>query len=180
MEPSEAGGQPLSLVQVDAGRAGELAALCQRIYGQHYEYLWDEGGADWYRQQVYGESVLAAELRDPGLRYYFIDVAGRRAGHLRLALASELPDEPGGMELSRIYLDRDFCGQGIGGAVLREVQERGRALGRRYLWLHVMDSTEGAIRFYRANGFEVVGETLLPFALMKPGLRRMWKMRLAL
>jgi ribosomal protein S18 acetylase RimI-like enzyme len=165
----------LRLVGID--EAADLAAFCRVVYAQHYEYLWLEGGSAWYQDKVYADAVLAAELSTAALRHYFIEVDGERAGYVRLDLAQGLPGHPGGLEVSRLYLSRDFTGQGVGERSLHGIADIARSLGRRYLWLHVMDSSAGAIGFYESAGFARVGETVLPFEKMKPGFRRMLQMR---
>jgi ribosomal protein S18 acetylase RimI-like enzyme len=165
------------LLQLDPSEASALAAFCRSVYAQHYEYLWLEGGSAWYQDLVYGDAVLAAELSGSQVRHFFIEADGERAGYVRLDLESSLSGQPQGLELSRLYLSRDYTGQGVGQMALSLIAEIARSLGRDYVWLHVMDSSAGAIRFYESSGFEAVGETVLPFERMKPEFRRMLQMR---
>jgi len=165
------------LVPVGPDQAAELGAFCRQVYAQHYEHLWLEGGSAWYQDEVYGEAVLARELRSANVRHYYIEVDGTRAGYARLDFERDLADRPQGLELSRLYLSREYTGQGIGQQLVEAIAGLARASDRRYVWLHVMDSSAGAIRFYAATGFIEVGETVLPFDRMKPECRRMLQMR---
>ena len=174
---SSASSLPVRLMLVDVDQAADLTNFCKSIYRQHYEHLWHEGGSAWYQETTYGADTLRRELRDPGIRHYFIEVDGARAGYLKLELSQDLPDQPNGLEISRVYLSSEFTGQGTGRRVLSEVCALAMNLQRRYVWLHVMDSSEAAIRFYASSGFEIVGATILPFELMKPRFRRMLQMR---
>ena len=168
---------PMRLVPVDGEQARDLSLFCKYVYRQHYQHLWHKGGSTWYQEASYGVDVLRRELQDPEVRHYFIEVDGERAGFLKLDLSQDLPDQPNGLEISRVYLSSGFTGQGTGRRVLSEVCSLAMALQRQYVWLHVMDSSEAAIRFYTSLGFEVGGETMLPFKLMKPHFRRMLRMR---
>lgn len=58
-------------------------------------------------------------------------------------------------------------GQGLGGLLLAELQERARLSGHANLWTSATDSNEGALRFYRRHGFEEAG--VLP-DLLRPGV----------
>lgn len=167
----------MRLVPVDGEQAHDLSLFCKYVYRQHYEHLWHNGGSTWYQEASYGVDVLRRELQYPEVRHYFIEVDGARAGFLRLGLSQDLPDQPNGLEISRVYLSSEFTGQGTGRRVLSEVCSLAMDLQRQYVWLHVMDSSEAAIRFYASLGFEIAGETMLPFELMKPQFRRMLQMR---
>ena len=167
----------MRLVLADVEQAHDLSTFCKFVYRQHYEHLWHEGGSAWYQETSYGVDALQRELQEPGVRHYFIEVDGERAGYLKLNLNQDLPDQPDGLEISRVYLSTEFTGQGTGHQVLGDVCAMAAGLKRRYVWLHVMDSSEAALRFYRSLGFEIVGETMLPFELMKPRFRRMVQMR---
>lgn len=158
-------------------QAAELSALCHQIYPQYFTYLWyDEG--DWYVEYSYNETKLSAELRDPNVRYFFAVVNGKRVGYLKLKLNSNLDESaPDGFEVERIYFLKEAAGQGLGKQFMEFAFAMARRLNKRYVWLHVMDSSLDSMAFYKKLGFEPVGETRLPFEPMKPEFRRMWRMK---
>jgi len=165
-----------ALVPIEAGDAAALSALCHAIYPQTFTYLWDDAGA-WYMDTMYSVAKMREELADPNASFHFLEVQGRRVGYLKLKRDSDLAGEPGGLEVERIYLSIDCTGQGLGGFMLDAALDIAQQRHKRYAWLHVMDSSLSAIRFYERHGFEIVGETMLPFAHMLPHYRRMWRMR---
>lgn len=160
-------------------QAAELSALCRRIYPPYYTYLWDDAG-EWYVEHVYNEAQLRTELEDTNVRYYFAVLNDAPVGYLKLKLSSDLNGEPGGFEVERIYFGREAAGRGFGTQVMEHAFALARQLDRRYVWLHVMDSSADSIAFYRKLEFEPVGETGLPYERMKPPFRRMIQMRKAL
>ncbi|BCT91655.1 N-acetyltransferase [Lysobacter helvus] len=166
----------MALVPVQADQAPALSALCYEIYPQTFTYLWDDAGA-WYMDAMYSVAKMQEELRDPNARFDFLALDGRRVGYLKLKLDSDLAGEPGGLEVERIYLSQDCAGQGLGGFMLAAAIDVAQQRHKRYAWLHVMDSSLDAIRFYEKHGFSIVGETMLPFSHMLPHYRRMWRMR---
>lgn len=62
------------------------------------------------------------------------------------------------LELKRIYLLSRFRGYGLGRRLLREAEAEAIAKGAPRLLLGVYGKNEEALGFYRANGFEEVGE----------------------
>ena len=166
----------VALVPVHVDEAPALSALCYEIYPQTFTYLWDDAGA-WYMDAMYSVAKMQEELRDPNASFHFLEVEGRRVGYLKLKLDSDLPGEPGGLEVERIYLSRDCSGQGLGGTMLDAALDIAKQRDKRYAWLHVMDSSLAPIRFYEKHGFAIVGESMLPFSHMLPHYRRMWRMK---
>jgi ribosomal protein S18 acetylase RimI-like enzyme len=166
----------IALVPVQAAQATELSALCHEIYPQFFTHLWDDGGA-WYMHATYNVAQMQAELADENARFFFIEKHGRRAGYLKLKLDSDADGEAGGLEIERIYLSSAFTGQGLGRRAMDAAQDIARHRNKRYVWLHVMDSSLDSIAFYARNGFAIVGETFLPFEHMLPEYRRMWRMK---
>lgn len=166
----------LSIQPIGPDQAAELSALCHRIYPQYFTYLWFDDGA-WYQAYSYNETKLRAELKDPNVGYYFALVNDQPVGYLKVKPDSPLNGEPGGFEIERIYFLNEAAGQGLGKQAIEFAFGMARQLGKRYVWLHVMDSSTNSIQFYRKRGFEPVGETELPFGQMKPEYRRMWQMR---
>jgi len=165
-----------AMVPIGAGDADALSALCRAIYPQFFTYLWDDAGA-WYTEATYNADTLRAEIADANARFYFLEVDGRRVGYLKLKLQRDLDGEPGGLEIERIYLLREYTGQGLGARMMSFALDIARQWHRRYAWLHSMDSSLESIAFYERQGFTIVGETWLPFERMLPEYRRMWKMR---
>ncbi len=75
--------------------------------------------------------------------------------------------------VSALFVDHTITGQGAGGALLARASVEIRAMGRRPVLDVVQESTD-AVAFYRARGWEVIGEArpswlpddLLPVLLM--------------
>lgn len=77
----------------------------------------------------------------------------RDAAGLAVGCGALLPltDEPGCGEIKRMYAARP--GQGIGAGVLAFLEQQARAAGYRRLVLSTRHANEGALAFYRAQGF---------------------------
>ncbi len=174
-----------------------LADLCRQIYQESYPYLWDDAGK-WYMETRYNVPKLLAEIENPNAIYSFVYQDNNLAGHLKLNLDSdaivantstygnsstliydqktaEEIESKAGLEVERIYFLNEHTGKGLGQRTLDWVFDLAQKKGKDYVWLHCMDSSP-AQAFYKKYGFEICGETALPFELMKPQYRRMWKM----
>jgi diamine N-acetyltransferase len=181
----------MNLEKIRPDQAQELSDLCRTIYQEVYPYLWYDNGF-WYMETRYNAHKLLAEITDPDVAYYFIKIQNKAVGHLKLNLNPEAdttqnqaygdsstamykPLTGKGLELERIYLLAETAGKGVGLQVMKKVFEIAHTEHYDYVWLHAMDSAP-ARGFYEKYGFEICGETTLPFENMKPEFRRMFKM----
>jgi ribosomal protein S18 acetylase RimI-like enzyme len=71
-----------------------------------------------------------------------------------------LEENPGEMKLEQLYLLPEYYGQGLGRLMMRNVEERARALDCRTLTLQVNKHNAVAIAFYRKAGFSVRKEAV--------------------
>lgn len=170
-------GEQLERIQV--GEAAELSALCREIYAQYYLHLWHDHGV-WYQQMRYSPNVLAEELTDLQSEFYWIKKEGRSVGYLKLNRntcpdAVVPPVTKIGLEIERIYLHKAASGLGLGYQAMAWAEERARQLGRDFLFLYTMDTSDARF-FYEKVGYVKSGEKRLLFEKMKPEYRGMYLM----
>jgi ribosomal protein S18 acetylase RimI-like enzyme len=72
--------------------------------------------------------------------------------------AIETLKEQSGLEIERIYVDRDFHGKHIGKQLLDKCFETARMNGVHVVWLGVWEHNPKALAFYKKWGFEKFGE----------------------
>lgn len=60
-------------------------------------------------------------------------------------------------ELNKLYILERFCGQGIGDALLKEVEKTVLSRGVGEMWLWVLESNDRAIAFYEKQGYQHIG-----------------------
>ena len=82
--------------------------------------------------------------------YYIFNSAGRNVGY------TGIKAEDGRLFLSKLYVSRQFRGQGFASQALDFVIRRGRMLGCRAIWLTVNRNNLHAIDVYRHWGFETL------------------------
>ncbi len=119
-----------------------------------------------YLAKSFGPGVQEAELADPDVRYRLaIDERGI-AGYAMMGALSMPVDEPGALELHRLYVHERAKGQGVADALIEDCIGWARERGAPALYLSVWEDNIRAQRFYRRFGFEdhsewkfMVGET---------------------
>lgn len=150
-----------------------LQDIAINSYGDHYLYLWYDGGA-WYIDKCFSDAALKKELEDPNSAFYFIYTGEELVGFLKLNIdkALEGENEKESLELERIYLTSAATGKGVGKEVVAFTVDFARKHNKRKVWLKAMDSSS-SVDFYEQNGFERCGIYQLDFEAMKPEYRGM-------
>lgn len=154
----------------------KLIELGCATYREHFATIWSPTALERFLATHFDPDAIDAELRSNSVAYLVAADSGLAAfAKLRFDRPSPL-DGGVGAELQKIYVRREATGRGLGRLLLaaaeREACERRQAL----LWLDVLKTNLGAVRFYQAQGFEIRGQ--LPFAT-DVGEHGMWIMHKA-
>jgi len=101
--------------------------------------------------KVHTPELIAREIDDPNMHSVVAVSDGRIVGHARCDLSGEVVD------IARLYVLREFYGQGIGKALLREIDTY---FDPKYeVWLDVYEDNKRAVNFYLSQGYEIVRRT---------------------
>ncbi|MFD2247082.1 GNAT family N-acetyltransferase [Pontibacter ruber] len=154
-----------------------LQDIAINSYGDHYLYLWYDGGM-WYIDKSFSDSALKKELADPNAAFFLIYDAQELVGFLKLNIDKALEGytEAESLELERIYLLKKASGKGIGRAVVDFTVAFARERNKRVIWLKAMDSSQ-SVNFYEQNGFVKCGTYQLDFEAMKEEYRGMYVLK---
>jgi len=112
-----------------------------------------------YVDQNYSETVLTAQLNDPGNLYHLIYYSGAPAGYSKIIYNTSNANisAPQVTKLERIYLLKEFYGLDLG----RELLDYNIGLSKKNaqagMWLFVWKENHRAINFYKKSGFTIVG-----------------------
>ena len=81
------------------------------------------------------------------------------AGYLKLNEAPAQTDvrDAQSLEIERIYVSKDFQGEGLGRYLLEKATSIAMRREKKYIWLGVWEKNEKALRFYKRNGFCPIG-----------------------
>ncbi len=136
-----------------------LANLSKRTFIEAFEK--DNNPEDFkvYLNSAFGEKALIKELHDNNSSFYFVYNDSILVGYIKMnenESQSDIKDN-NSMELERIYVLREFQGQGIGAWLLTQVISMARAKNKYYVWLGVWEFNTKAIKFYERLGFQKFG-----------------------
>ena len=113
----------------------------------------------------YCENTFSVEKIENGLSksrnifwISFVDRLPVGYAKLKLNSSSEFIDSDRICQLQKIYVLKDFLALKIGYQLQELLIQKAKDLGFEKVWLSVLDSNERAIRFYKKNVFEEVGQ----------------------
>jgi ribosomal protein S18 acetylase RimI-like enzyme len=108
--------------------------------------------------EKFGAQIQRREIADPSLRYRLALRGGEIVGYCLMG-ALEMPvEEPGAVELHRLYLAESARGSGVADALMQDAMAWARARRAPAMYLSVWENNERAQRFYRRHGFAHHGE----------------------
>jgi ribosomal protein S18 acetylase RimI-like enzyme len=112
-----------------------------------------------YLDNDFSLEKLEAELSEPESRTFFAGSVDRTIGYLKINVGSAQTDKvkPGGLEIQRIYIKKEYHGTNAGLVLLQHAINLAINEGYHYVWLAVWENNPRAIRFYEKNGFMPFG-----------------------
>lgn len=113
-----------------------------------------------YVDEAFALPRIAAELENSESEFYFVLIDDLPVGYLKINTGGAQTEPYGedALEIQRLYLRHSVHGRGLGSALMNTALERGRALGKKKVWLGVADFNEPALRLYKKFGFKHIGE----------------------
>ena len=150
-------------IQKAAPEDAEVIALLGRItFTETFGYLFEEHPGDLraYLDRTFAVAKIRRSLEQPDNTYWLSFVAGLPVGYAKLKHPSptRLLVEPNVAQLQKIYVLREFLGQGIGKPLLEAVLEHSASQKPNGVWLDVLKQNSRAIRFYERHGFGALGD----------------------
>jgi diamine N-acetyltransferase len=146
--------------QARTGEAAGLSAFMAHTFRQAYGECAARDEVETFLAAQFAPSLQAQELADPELLTITAGGPGVYAGYAQLGLSDAAPagvDCLPAVQLRRFYVDRSFHGEGIAAELMHQVRIAARLRGARGLWLQVWQQAAPAVRFYRKQGFAIVG-----------------------
>jgi len=142
----------IRIVEVkDADEINAVEELAKKIWNEHYIPIIGKEQVDYMLSKFQSKEAIRKQI-DGGYRYFLSLYGEKRAGYFAI-----LPDEPkGSMFLSKLYVDKEFRGQGIGRASVSYIEDICKNSGLNTIWLTVNKNNENSIKVYKKLGFVIV------------------------
>ena len=128
-----------------------VASLGETIWRGHYIGMISAEQVDYMLKGRYTPEKLRAYLGAADRWLKLLRVDGRPVGYCSWSLGPT----PREMKLEQLYLLAELKGQGLGGLMLRHVEDAARAHGCASVWLTVNKGNAGSIAVYKKAGFTV-------------------------
>lgn len=109
-----------------------------------------------YMDKAFHEDTVKSELANPDSRFWIALAGEETAGYLKVnfrAAQMDLQDE-NAMEIQRIYVAKNFQGQGVAQVLMEKARELAEIALVDFIWLGVWEHNPRAIRFYEKMGFK--------------------------
>ena len=138
-----------------------LADLATRTFRDTFAVYNDPADMDAYISEALTTARFADELADPVNTWFVAEVDGAPAGYakVRAGLAHESVTGDAPIEISRLYAEKRFHGQGVGHVLIEACFDEARRQTARTVWLGVWEHNVRAIAFYEKCGFVRCGAT---------------------
>jgi ribosomal protein S18 acetylase RimI-like enzyme len=136
-----------------------LAELAASTFRDTYCLISDPVEVDDYIRTNFTATLMEEHIAEDSASFILGCVAHRIIGyaHVRVSVAPECVTGPAPIELSRLYLEQAFHGQGYGSALMRASFREARERNGQTLWLSVYSENTNARAFYAAMGFVEIG-----------------------
>ena len=171
VELPDAAAAGLRIRRLGAGDAELVRELARRTFTETFKGATSDEDLYKFLDEAYAVGLLRQELVAPGSEYFVAEIRGEDVagvalqryvpvGYLKVNVG-QAQTEPMGedaFEVQRIYVLQGFKGRRIGSVLMTLAELRARAAGKRRMWLGVWEFNYPAQKFYRAKGFERIGE----------------------
>ena len=153
----------ITVRRAGTGDAEAIALLSRQTFLDTFAGQNTAADMEKFMRGPFSRKNLEEEVRS-GPDIFLIAESGQlAAGYAKLIHHVKNGTGQEGMEISRLYADKGFIGQGAGRLLMEECLETAARAGCTTVWLGVWEHNARAIAFYRKWGFEKFGEH--PFTL---------------
>jgi len=112
-----------------------------------------------YINEAFDENVIIEQLLNINSEFHFVYLKNVLVGYFKLNKNEAQTEQfaKHSIELERIYVLKDFQGQGIGKFILKKAIEISQLCKGSFIWLGVWQENKNAVRFYETHGFKKFG-----------------------
>lgn len=144
----------ISLEKISVSDVEWLQEISTQTFIETFAAVNTESNMAKYLAESLSISTLTDELLREGSEFYFAKIENQIVGYLKLNFGHAQTESMGdnSIEIERIYVLKDFLGQGIGQFMFDKAIEMARQKRLNVLWLGVWEENHRALSFYKKNG----------------------------
>ncbi len=118
-----------------------------------------------YLRESFATAKLFRELSNLYTEFYLIRSEAKPIAYLKLNSGNAQLEPMGNesLELERIYILKEFLGNGSAQLLMDKAIDIARKKKVKYIWLGVWENNHRALSFYKKYGFEVYGQHIFQF-----------------
>jgi len=166
----------LDIVRAQPSDAATVALLGRITFAETFGRMFDGYRDDLrtYLDKTFDARKIWCSLGKPDNSYWLAYRNKLPVGYAKLKYPSAPPREPHGdaAQLQKIYVLREFLGDGIGRALVAPLLEAASHLSP-FIWLDVLWQNERANGFYTTFGFATIGDDTYTIGAQRFLFRRM-------
>lgn len=145
--------QRIKLVEVQTEQQIEAAAaLADEIWHEWFPSILSAEQIDYMVDKFQSVRAMTEQIGD-GYIYYIL-----RKGDVRIGYTAIRPDPDGRLFLSKIYIKKEYRGNGYASEVFAFLKAYCREHGLSAIWLTVNKHNDNSIAVYKKSGFRIIGE----------------------
>ncbi len=129
------------------------AALADEIWHEWFPSLLSPEQIDYMVEKFQSVRAMAEQIGSEGYRYYLLLKGGERIGYTAIR-----PDKDGRLFLSKIYIKKEYRGNGYSKEVFEFLKDFCRESSLKAIWLTVNKYNQNSIAVYEKCGFKRIGE----------------------
>lgn len=158
--------------------AAAIAALSRKTFYDSFAAFNTDENMQLFMDGPFKTEKLIEEAADPAEVFFVAESSGKLSGYVLLKDDTK-PALAGlnAIELSRIYIDKDSVGQGIGKLLMDAAIDFAKRQQKNCIWLGVWEHNTKAIAFYQREGYEKFGEHIF---LLGEDPQKDWLMKKAI
>ncbi|QPR69485.1 GNAT family N-acetyltransferase [Lysinibacillus macroides] len=150
----------ITLAKCQQNDVKQLQAISIETFNDTFKDQNSPDNIEAYLARAFTEEQLKKELANQSSAFYFISVVNEEvAGYLKVNVDEAQSEKMGdqALEIERIYIRRNYQGQGLGKYLMDKAIELATAQNKKSIWLGVWEKNEPAIGFYKKLGFVQTG-----------------------
>lgn len=149
----------IEILKADVNDAELIAKLGKQTFIESHGHSASAEDIDVFVLKYYTTKAVAEEFENTNVVYHLVKLNGLTVGFSKIEINSPNENivEQAITKLERIYVLNDYLGQNLGASLFKLNIELSKKNQNKGIWLHVWVENEKAIRFYKKNGFKIVG-----------------------